>query len=139
MKKRIALIALTLALLGTRSLAEIPDVSGLTLDEMIELQGILNAQIAENATYTMLPGIYDCNHDFNYLWYNAIVLPAEDGTIRTATVKICHTTAANPPEYEYTVTSDDEGIRISLLENDKKQWFLILEGAPLEVTPYKGF
>ncbi len=139
MKRFVSIITIAVFLFMFNAIAEVPDISGLTMDELLELQSAVNEAIADNATYTMLPGIYDCNHDFNYLWYNAKVMPADDGTVRTATIKLCVVTASNPPEYEYEITSNDEGFRIPSMENDAKQWFMIVEGATLEVTPCNGF
>ena len=54
------------SMLAAPALADVPDISGLTLDEMLQLQGTVNEQIAGQATYTLLPGIYDCKKDFKY-------------------------------------------------------------------------
>lgn len=128
------------SMLAAPALADVPDVSGLTLDEMLQLQGTLNEQIAGQATYTLLPGIYDCKKDFKYNWYNCKVLPGKDGKERTATITF-HEYA---PEHEafltYEISSEDEGMKISLLQTSSSAGlFMVVQGAPLEAVPNAGF
>ena len=128
------------SMLATPALADVPDVSGLTLDEMLQLQGTLNEQIAGQATYTLLPGIYDCKKDFKYNWYNCKVLPGKDGKERTTTITF-HEYA---PEHEafltYEISSEDEGMKISLLQTSSSAGlFMVVQGAPLEAVPNAGF
>ena len=140
MKKIIAASLTALSLFTAPALADIPDVSGLTLDEMLQLQGTVNEQIAGQATYTLLPGIYDCKKDFKYNWYNCKVLPGKDGKERTAIITF-HEYA---PEHEafltYEISSEDEGMKISLLQTSSSAGlFMVVQGAPLEAVPNAGF
>lgn len=128
------------SMLATPALADIPDVSGLTLDEMLQLQGTVNEQIAGQATYTLLPGIYDCKKDFKFNWYNCKVLPGKDGKERTATITFHEYEPVREAFLTYEISSEDEGMKISLLQTDSSAGlFMVVQGAPLEAVPNAGF
>jgi len=128
------------SMLAAPALADVPDISGLTLDEMLQLQGTLNEQIAGQATYTLLPGIYDCKKDFKYNWYNCKVLPGKDGKERTATITFHEYEPVQEAFLTYEISSEDEGMKISLLQTDSSAGlFMVVQGAPLEAVPNAGF
>ena len=128
------------SMLATPALADVPDISGLTLDEMLQLQGTVNEQIAGQATYTLLPGIYDCKKDFKYNWYNCKVLPGKDGKERTATITFHEYAPEREAFLTYEISSEDEGMKISLLQTSSSAGlFMVVQGAPLEAVPNAGF
>jgi len=128
------------SMLAAPALADVPDISGLTLDEMLQLQGTVNEQIAGQATYTLLPGIYDCKKDFKYNWYNCKVLPGKDGKERTATITFHEYEPVQEAFLTYEISSEDEGMKISLLQTDSSAGlFMVVQGAPLEAVPNAGF
>ena len=128
------------SMLAAPALADVPDISGLTLDEMLQLQGTINEQIAGQATYTLLPGIYDCKKDFKYNWYNCKVLPGKDGKERTATITFHEYEPVQEAFLTYEISSEDEGMKISLLQTDSSAGlFMVVQGAPLEAVPNAGF
>ena len=122
------------------AVADVPDVSGLSLDDLVQLQENINELIAEKATYTMLPGIYDCKRDFKWNWYNCKVLPGPDGQVRTTTITFHKYDPDDEAFLTYEISSDDDGIKLSLLKTDSSAGlFMIIQGAPLEAVPYSGF
>lgn len=142
MKKRIvALLSVVVLILGVHyAAAEVPDVSNLSLEELIQLQGSINELIAEKSTYTLLPGIYDCKNDFKWNWYNCKVLPGPNGEERKATITFHEFTPEEDAFLTYELSSSDEGMKISLLKTGSSaQLFMVVQGAPLEAVPYAGF
>ena len=137
---RAILLVVVLILSVNYALADLPDVSGLSLEELIQLQGTVNEMIAGQATYTLLPGVYDCKRDFKWNWYNCKVLPGENGEERTATITFHQYEPSYDAFLTYEVSSKDEGIKISLLQIDSTAGlFMVVQGAPLEAVPYSGF
>lgn len=128
------------SMLATPALADVPDISGLTLDEMLQLQGTVNEQIAAQATYTLLPGVYNCKTDFKYNWYNCKVNAGPNGEEKISKITF-HTYGPHNPEFlSYEVSSNDAGIKISVLpEEMPRDVFMVVQGAPLEAVPYSGF
>ena len=139
MKKFIATTAAAM-MLAAPALADVPDISGLTLEELLTLQASVNESIAETATYTLLPGVYDCKQDFVWKWYNCKVLPGPDGEVRTATITFHDYTPSGDPFLTFTVSSEDDGIKLSLIKSGSSaQLFMVVSGATLEAVPYGGF
>lgn len=140
MKKIIAASLTALSLFTAPVLADIPDVSGLTLDEMLQLQGTINEQIAEQAKYSLLPGVYNCKTDFKYHWYNCKVKAGPNGNEKVAKITF-HTHGPYNPEFlSFEVSSNDEGIKITVLPEDiSSDIFMVVQGATLEAVPYSGF
>lgn len=141
MKKWFVIFVLVIATISMCSaLADIPDVSNLGLDELIQLQGAVNERIAAQATYTLLPGVYDCKKDFKYNWYNCKVLPGANGEERTTTVSFRKWTPDEEAFLTYDLSSNDEGMKISLMQIDSSAGFyMVVQGAPLEAIPFSGF
>lgn len=140
-RKIIALLSVVVLLLcGHYAVADVPDVSGLALEELIQLQGTINELIASQATYTLLPGIYDCKNDFKWNWYNCKVLPGPNGEERKATITFHEFTPEDDAFLTYEISSNDEGMKISLIKTGSSaQLFMVVQGAPLEAVPYSGF
>ena len=147
MTKRVIglLLVVVISVCVTYSFAEnpsenIPDVSGLSLEELLQLQGNVNEVIADGYTYTLLPGIYDCEKDFKWDWYNCKVLPGPNGEIRTATITFHEFTPSEDAFLTYEVSSEDAGLKLSLLKTDSSAGlYMVVSGAPLEAIPYSGF
>ena len=140
MKKIIAASLTAFSLFTVPALAEVPDVSGLALDELIQLQGTVNEQIAGQATYTLLPGVYDCKKDFKFNWYNCKVLPGKNNEESTAKITFHKWTPQDEPYLTYELSSNDDGIKISILDIDSSAGFyMVVQGAPLEAVPNAGF
>ena len=132
--KKAFIVILSLLLFATTAVADVPDVSSLQLEELIDLQKTVNELIAENYTYTMLPGIYDCENDFRWNWYVCKVLPGPNGEERTSTITFHNFTPRNEPFLTY------EGIKLSLIKDGSSaQLFMVIQGAALEAVPYSGF
>ena len=141
MKKVLVLTVTILAVLVicVVALAEVPDISGMTQDELLKLQAAVSEALTEKATYTLLPGIYDCEKDFVFRWYNCKVLPGDDGEVRKATISFHTYTPDRDPFLVYEISSDDDGIKISLLNpNSTSGLFMVIEGASLQAVPFIG-
>ena len=137
---RAILLLVVLVFSFTYASADVPDVSSLSLEELIQLQGTINEKIAGQATYTLLPGIYDCKRDFKWNWYNCKVLPGEGDEERTVKITFHEYEPTMEPFLTYELSSKDEGIKISLLQTDSTAGlFMVVQGAPLEAVPYSGF
>lgn len=141
LKYGIALLTIAIMLFcGCYASAEVPDVSTLSLDELMQLQGTINDLLANQTAYTMLPGIYDCKKDFKWDWYNCKVLPAKDGTERKAVITFHEYSPEEDAFLTFEVSSADEGIKLSLLQTGSSaQLFMVIQGAPLEAVPFPGF
>lgn len=140
MKKILAVVLVFITLFSSSvACADLPDISNLTENELLELQANLSAMLAEKSVYTLLPGVYDCEKDFSYRWYNCKVLPASDGSVRTAIISFHTFTPDHNAFLTYEISSDDEGIKLSLLNpNSTAGLFLVIEGAALQAVPFKG-
>ena len=120
--------------------ADLPDISDLSLEELIQIQETINETIAEKATYTLLPGIYDCKKDFKWNWYNCKVLPGPEGETRIAIITFHEYEPSNEAFLTYEISSEDAGLKLSLLQTDSSAGlFMVIQGAPLETVPYSGF
>lgn len=138
MKKLIAATLASAMLVGS-SLADVPDISDLTQEELLQLQASVNITLKEKAVYTLLPGIYDCKRDFTFNWYNCKVLPGPDGEERKATITFHEYAPDEDAFLSYEVSSKDEGIKLSLLQTDSSAGlFMVITGAPLEAIPFGG-
>lgn len=140
MKKSILILLAAFSICAAASLAEVPDVSSLTLDELMELQGNVNEAISSQSTYTLLPGVYDCKKDFKWNWYNCKVVAGKNGEEKTATITFHNYSPEEDPFLTYEISSDDDGIKLSLLQTGSSaQLFMVVQGATLEAVPYSGF
>lgn len=140
-RKIIAILSVVVILFcGHYAVADVPDVSALSLEELLQLQATVNELIAEKATYTMLPGIYDCKRDFKWNWYNCKVLPGSGGEVRTATITFHQYDPEEEAFLTFEISSEDAGLKLSLLQTDSSAGlFMVVQGAPLEAVPYSGF
>ena len=113
------------------------DISGLTIEELLELQLNVNGMLKEKASFTLLPGIYDCEEEFLFNWYNCKVLPGPNGEERVAIITFRKDSLGNNPWLTYEISSLDEGIKLSMAPGGKKL-LMTIEGAALEAVPFGG-
>lgn len=137
---RAILLLVVLFLFITNASADIPDVSALSLEELLQLEEMIHKTIAEQATYTLLPGIYNCQEDFKWNWYLCSVKPGENGEERSVTITFHTHAPSNPAFLTYELSSSDEGMKLSVINSSTSYpLFMVVQGAPLEAVPYSGF
>ena len=139
--KKLAFVILVVMsfLFSSVAYADLPDISSLNIAELLELQAAVNKALAEKSVYTLLPGIYDCEKDFSFRWYNCKVLPGENGEERIAKISFHTFSPDNKAYLVYEISSQEEGIKLSLITpNTDNGLFLVIEGAALQAVPFSG-